>query len=483
MKNVVVIGGGVAGLTTALHLADGATTVPGGLQVTVLECAESPGGNIGTENDAGYVIERGPNGWLDNAPMTGELIRRLGLESRLQQADPSVARRFIFRDGRLHEVPTAPLAFLRSPLLSRRGRARVLLEPLGRRRPEGVDETVYDFAARRIGHEAASVLVSAMVSGVFAGDAGSLSLVSTFPRMAAMEAEHGCLVKAMMARQRQTRRVRREGGDGVSGGGPAGPGGTLTSLDGGLRTLVETLASRLEGSLRTSCRVNSVQRAEGRWRVSTTMGRAYEADAVILSVPAPEASRLVRNMDAHLARMLREITHAGLAVVALGYDAADLGRVPSGFGFLAPHGTGLRILGCLWDSSIFPGRAPEGKVLLRAMIGGAHDRETGTLGDEVLEEIVLADLRTAMGLESVPELVRVYRHPVGIGQYTVGHARRLAHIAARLGSLPGLWLAGASYHGVAMNACIERARADASQVLEHLGAPASAVVSVRRIPT
>ena len=472
MKRVAVVGGGIAGLAVALHLRDRAAEVDGGLEVTLLEAGERVGGNIHTDREGGWTIERGPNGYLDNAPDTLALVRRLGLEGTVRKADESAAKRFIYRAGRLHRVPTSPPAFLRSPLLSRRGRARVMLEPFGRRRPDGIDETVFQFASRRIGREAASVLVDAMVSGVYAGDVRALSLRSTFPKMAAMEEEHGGLVRAMIARRRNS-----------NGGGPAGPAGTLTSFAGGMDTLVDAFRAELGSSIRTGVPIHTLHRggaatagtdgaarSNATWRLVAGTGDDLEADGVVLAIPASGAAGLLEPVDAPLAAAIGGIPRAGLAVVALGFDAAALGGAPDGFGFLVPRGEGLRILGCLWDSSIFPDRAPAAKVLVRAMIGGAHDPTAVREDDETLVRAVRAELEQAMGISVKPELARVYRHPNGISQYAVGHEDRLTGAADRLRGLPGLWLAGSSYHGVAMNACIQHARTQADEIVSRLSA-------------
>jgi len=478
-----VVGGGVAGLTTALHLRDGGRETAGGLEVVVLEAAPRPGGNVRTDRTDGFTIEEGPNGYLDNVPATPALVRRLGLEDRLQKADERAAKRYLYRGGRLHLLPTGPLDFLLCPVLSLRGRLRVLCEPFARPRPAGVDETVYDFAARRIGAEAAGVLVDAMVSGVFAGNVRKLSLRSSFPKMARMEEEHGSLVRAMIARMKERRAarrraeaLRREGKEVeelTRPGGPAGPGGTLTSFRDGLDTLPRALAAELGGAFRPGTRVVALEEhagaVEGRWTVHAEGGEALRADAVVLAVPAPHAVPILETLDAELARPVREMETAGLAVVALAYEAAEIGGDPDGFGFLVPRGEDLRILGCLWDSSIFPGRAPGGRVLLRAMIGGAHDPAAVEESDEALVSRVRADLRTAMGIGVEPLFTRVYRWPLGIGQYTVGHQERLDRVHGRLREHPGLWVAGSSYHGISMNACIEKAGEQAPEILRYVG--------------
>jgi oxygen-dependent protoporphyrinogen oxidase len=473
MRRVVVIGGGIAGLATALGVQDRARAAGLEVEVLLLEAGDQVGGNIRTDRDDGWTVEWGPNGFLDSVPATLDLVRRVGLEGRIQRADANAAKRYIYRSGKLRLLPAGPVGFFASPVLSVPGRLRVMWEPFARSRPEGVDETIHDFAARRIGEEAASVLVDAMVSGVFAGNTRELSLKSTFPTMARMEAEHGGLVRAMIAKQKARGAAKQRGG-------PSGPAGTLTSFDDGLDLFPRAVERALGQSVRTRAPVVSLQpvawrgeeRRTGpvRWAVRLGTGETVLAEQVVLAVPAATAAKLLEPLDSELGETLSSIRSATIGVVALGYDAAAIGGAPDGFGFLVPRGEGPRILGCLWDSSLFPGRAPDGKVLLRAMIGGAHDPQATELERGGLVEIVTRDLATTMGISAKPELVRVYRHKVGIAQYHVGHAERLASIEEGLARLPGLSVSGSSYFGVAMNACIERAAQDAERIVDSLAA-------------
>ncbi|UCF69021.1 MAG: protoporphyrinogen oxidase [Acidobacteriota bacterium] len=478
MKRLIVVGGGIAGLTTALSVRDRAEAAGEPVEVVLLEASPRVGGNIRTDREDGYIVEWGPNGYLDNVATTPELIRRLRLEGELQQADRSAARRFLYRNQRLHELPGGPLSFLFNPVLSVRGRLGVLGEPFASGPPDGVDETVYEFARRRIGEEAARVLVDAMVSGVFAGNARELSLASAFPKMAAMETEHGSLVKAMIAKMRARRAAKRRGDlDALSRpGGPAGPGGTLTSFRDGLDVITGRLHEELGSVVHTEQRVTRLRAASPRpasesaraWRVELAGGKYFDGDAVVLALPAPKTAPLLRELDDQLSEHIGAIRTAGLAVVALGYDQSDLERPVNGFGFLVPRGEGPRILGCLWDSSIFPGRAATGRVLMRAMIGGAHHPEAVLLDDDELLRVVRADLQTVMGLRAAPVFERIYRHPLGISQYVVGHAAQLARIRGHLERWQGLWVTGSSYDGVSMNACIESATSLASEVMSFL---------------
>jgi oxygen-dependent protoporphyrinogen oxidase len=322
----------------------------------------------------------------------------------------------------------------------------VLLEPLARGRPRH-DETVHAFAARRIGREAADVLVQAMVSGVFAGDARRLSLRATFPKMFEMERSHGSLFRALIAR-------RKAGGD----GGPAGPGGTLTSFDGGMETLIEALVARLGRGHRVhlGSPVGGISPSGDGYVLDDPA--QTEADCVVLACPAWEAAGVLQSLVPEATALLRGIPGAPIAVVATAYDERDVGGAPPGFGFLVPRGEGVRILGCLWSSSIYPGtRAPEGKVLLRTMVGGAIDPAAVDLGDDALLDLVARDLRTTMDLRAAPVRHWIFRHPRGIPQYEVGHGARLAGVGRLLGRHPRVVLAGNSYRGISVNATIQEA--------------------------
>jgi oxygen-dependent protoporphyrinogen oxidase len=498
-QRIAVVGGGVAGLSIAYEIIQIIQRSGGGPEVLCLEAEDRPGGNVRTDFGDGYVVEWGPNGFLDNVPATLHLARRLGLEERLLPADASAHDRFIFRKGRLRKLPTGPLSFIASDVLSLRGRLRVLCEPFGPGPPrvgnesgvgsgsqsgsEPADESVFDFARRRIGTEAARVLVGAMVTGVYAGDAERLSLRSTFPKMFQMEREHGTLTQAMLRKRKDARARRRlSGGSGAGGsgaggsgaggsgaGGPAGPGGKLTSFRGGLQELIDALARTLGPALKTRSRVTALASLpEGGYHLTLAHGETIDASAVILACPSWRAAEATSALDSELSATLAEIPSAPLVVLHLGFGVEDLPTPAAGFGFLVPRGEGPRILGTIWASSIFPGRAPPGKVLLTTMVGGAHDPDATDLPDDRLIEIVRQDLRTAMGIEKPPCFVRVFRHPRGIPQYTLGHADRLERAARRLEAHPGISLAGNSYRGISVNNCADEAPRIAERTMAFL---------------
>jgi oxygen-dependent protoporphyrinogen oxidase len=468
-KRIVIAGGGIAGLSTAWAIKQRAPEV----DVVVLERSPRAGGNIRTENVDGYVCESGPDGFLDNAPATMALVRELGLNSRLLPSNDRARRRYIFRNGRLSEVPTSPGAFLRTPLLSPRAKLRLLCEPFASGRRDD-DESIIDFATRHIGSEAAAVFVDPIVSGVYAGDAKALSLKACFPKMRQIEDQHGSLVRGLIA----TRRTRKRTDT------PGAPAGRLTSFTGGMSDLIDRLTGALGSVVHTATAVTSIRlnhtpslsphKSRRAYIITTSLG-AFDTDAVVLSGAAAETAAIVRELDETLAAAIAEIPTSPLAVVCLGYDETALrSECPlDGFGFLVPRDEGLRILGALWETSIYQHRAPAKRVLIRVMIGGARDPDAVSLCDAELRRLVRTELMRTMNVSAVPEFVRVIRHTRGIPQYVRGHNARMQRINALLQPHPGLFLAGNSYRGVSINACIADAPSVADAALRAIGATPS----------
>jgi len=445
-----VIGAGPSGLAVAWEIVSRARARELDVQVDVYERATRAGGNVWTDLVDGYRVEQGPEGFLDSAPRTIEFATELGLADRLVSAADAARHRFLYVNGRLHPVPAGPLALLRSGILSVPGRLRVFAEPL---RPAGTedDESVLSFATRRMGGEAARRLVGAMVAGIHAGDPAMLSMPAAFPELAAMERAHGSLTRALVATRREARRTKRRAG------GPAGPAGRLTSLAGGLRDLIQALVRELGPRVHLGAEAREARWTGDGWRVAIG-GKDEVFDRLVVTTPPWHAAALLEDVDLELATPLHDILWAPVTVVALGFAASELHNVNlDGFGFLVPAGQGVRLLGCLWSSSIFPGRAPQGRVLLRALVGGARDPEAAEYDDGGLLDLVRYDLSTTMGIDATPEMIRIYRHPRAIPQYTLGHLERLRAVRRRLERLPGLLLHGNGYRGVALNDSIRLA--------------------------
>lgn len=444
MKRIVVVGGGISGLAAAYAAHEGAQ---GRAEVVLLEAEPEVGGKArSVRKDGGWLIEEGPTGFLDNEPVIDTLVERAGLEKL--PATESAARRFLVRGRRLRELQAHPLRFAHSGILSLGALLRIAREPWVPRRVSDEEESVFAFAERRLGRQAAERLIAPMVLGVFAGDARRLSLPAAFPRMAELEAQYGSLFRAMRLLRRE-KKLR---------GGPAGPSGTLTSFAGGLQELPLRLAQRAPFLVRTSAPVEGLHAASNGapWRVRVrTDPEALPADAVVLAGEVWSAAALLREACPPVATELDALPCPPLAVVALGYPIEQIGWTPRGFGALAPREEELTILGVLWDTFLFPWRSPKGHVLMRAMIGGAVDPTTPLRSEEELAAIAHEDLTRLLGLRVEPELALVTRWPRSIPQYEVGHLARLERIDEHLVELarrtPGLQLAGNFLRGVAFN--------------------------------
>jgi oxygen-dependent protoporphyrinogen oxidase len=440
-RDVVVVGGGIAGLAIAWELLTRPGLLPEGGSVEVLEAAPRAGGNIRSERRDGYLCEWGPTGFLDDVPATLDACGRLGLGSRLTRANEDAKRRFVVRGGKLRELPSGLFSFLGSDVLSLRGRLRVLGEPLVPRRRSDEDESVFEFARRRIGREAATVLVDAFVTGIWAGNADGLSLRSALPKLHALERDHGGLVRGMIAKR-------------GTGGGAAGPAGRLTSFPRGLEELPMALAAALGPRLRLGARVTRIERlGSGGFRLAVEGAPPREASAVVLACPAWVAAPLIADIDAPLATTVAGIPVVGVAVLHLGFAREDAAGL-QGFGFLVPRGESASVLGVLLPSNIFPGRTPEGHVLATVMLGGARDPSAVQASDQALIDRAASALAAFAGVRTAPRFALAIRHPRAIPQYTLGHEDRLIAIAARLREVPGMFLAGNSYRGIAINSCL-----------------------------
>ncbi|PID81467.1 protoporphyrinogen oxidase [bacterium DOLJORAL78_65_58] len=468
---VAVLGGGVAGLATALNILDQTGKSGGNLRVTVFEADATPGGNLRTLHQDGWQLEWGANGFLDSEPATLRLVRRLGLAERLLPSSDATRHRFLLVNGRLEEIPTSPKAFLKSGMLPPGAKLRMAGElflparrNLGRAAEEpATDETIYEFGRRRLGREFAEVMLDPMVKGIFGGDARQLSLAAAFPRMVELEKNHGGLFRAMIALARRRKKGHKT---------DAGPSGTLTSFQGGMADLVAALERTIGQSGRAEIRcdspVETLTREQDTWHVSGPGFSVGPFDAVVDATPAHTAARHLTDVAPGTAAELARIPFAPIAVVALGFDREAVGHNLNSFGLLVPSREKRDILGCLLTSSIFPGRAPDGKVLLRAMVGGATNPTVMDLDDEHLANLTLSELRPMLHLKGAPIMVRIIRHPRGIAQYLPGHLALLRQVGQDLERLPGLFLTGSSYRGIAVNACVKEAEALGRNVTRYI---------------
>ncbi len=451
MSRVVVIGAGVAGLAAARQLRNT------GHDVVVLERTSRPGGVIRSSRADGFLREHAANGFLGSADGAAALAEELGVE--MCEAAPAAKRRWIYVGGRLRAVPASPLEAITTDLVSLRGKLAMLAEPLRPAGDRGVDESVGDFARRRLGDEAAHNVIAPMVTGIFAGDADRLSLRAAFPIMAELDAEGGLIrggIKRMLAKRRHA----------SAGDGERQKRGRMSAPLGGVEALVRALAADIGGSLRTDAPVVSLSPGP---RVHLDGGEVIDAGAVVLATPAYAAARLASDLSRELSRALDAFPYAPALVVHLGFDRTDVPHPLDGFGFLVAPGEKVRILGCVFESVLWPGRAPDGCVLLRCVLGGQRDPEVLSLADDELVSVARRDLSRVLGIDHKPVHVNVARWERAIAQYEIGHTERVEH-AESLATPLGVVLAGSAYHGVAVNSCVADAKRVLAEVTTRLGA-------------
>ena len=444
---VVVVGGGIAGLSAAHRAVELGRERQLPVELTLLEARPRLGGTIATEHVDGFLVESGPDSFLSEKPWALALCRRLGVEDRLVRTDDRFRRTFVWHRGRLHPLPdgfqllapTQLTPFLTSGLFSWPGKLRMAFDLVLPRGGTGDDETLGAFVRRRLGREALERVAQPLIAGIYTADPDELSLGATMPRFLELERRERSVILALW---RASRRAPQPGTSGARWS-------LFVTFARGMSELVDTLAARLPaGAVRLGQRVGGIERHDGRWRVGLADGGALDADRVVVATEAHRAARLLRYVDPQIAALLAEIPYASSATVSLGYRRSDVPHPLDGFGFVVPHGEGRALLAGTFSSVKYPGRAPEGFVLLRAFLGGALG-EADVAGEEAeIADRARRDLRDALGIVAAPVLTRVHRHPGSMPQYRLGHLDRIDAIERRLGAHPGLSLAGAAYRGV-----------------------------------
>lgn len=423
--DVVIIGAGISGLSCAWTLKKL------GIDAEVLEATSRPGGVIQTENVNGYLIERGPNSFQASGPIF-EMIDELDLSDELLAPDPHAAR-YIYLNGRLRKFPFGPVSF--------GGMLRILGEPLVRSKSPK-DESVAQFFRRRFGKEAQDHLVAPLLTGMYAADTERLSMAAVFPRMVEMEKQYGSLAVAML--RSFTRRSS------VASSSKRRPRGTIFSFEHGVETLPARLASKLTV------------------RYGVTNAHPGNARATVLAVPAYSAAAILQQHHPAAAKMLGNIQYAPMVIAATSLPEHSFKEPLRGFGFLVPRNQGVHLLGTLFSSSLFTGRAPDGQVLLTSFIGGSFEPDAVEWPNERVWETVCSELKRILETSSVPEPVALCRHRHAIPQYWIGHERWIEALAAELTKSPGLFITTNYLQGVSVPACIERGARTAQAVAEYL---------------
>jgi len=456
-QQTVVIGGGVTGLACAYRLKRL------GASVMLLEASDRVGGIIRARRRNGILFEAGP--LCPRFPrVLRELVRDIGLEGAFIRVN-SRAKRYVLKGGHLYPAPLSPWALLGTRLVGLRDKARFVGEPFGRAKPPDSEESVADFVRRKFGAETLDYLVDPFVSAVFFSDPEDMGMESALPSLTHWEREHGSVFRgAIKSRSSNGRR-------------PAPPDSTISthpsssvrlnealpplgSFPAGLTALTDRLGEKLGPSLRLGAGVESVRRdgasaSVGPWLIRLTGGEEIAADSVVLTVPAYEAASVLQRAEPHLSSMLAAIAYSPLVVVCSAYDRVQVRHSVEGFGFVVPRREGLRTISCTWNSSLFPDRAPAGKVLITTLARPFAEDSLLEMPEEAIANLVEGEVSAVLGISGSPVDRMVWKHPHALPHFRIGHAQRVATIRQDLRALPGLRLAGNYLEGRSVGDCVE----------------------------
>ena len=457
IRDIIVVGGGISGLTTAWHLNNA------GRDVTLLEAQETVGGAMQTEHHNGFLLEKGPFNIIVRDPAFEELLTGLSDRIKVVTADPQANSRYLYRHKQLMIVPTNPVSLLTSPLLSFGGACRALRGLLISRRADQPECTIAEFATRRFGREVSDTMVSAVVAGILAGDIHKLSAYACFPAMRDFDRKSfsplGRTFRRIpsMIRKRCNPALRRRWRG-------------LVSIDRGLGGLARAIADTLGNKLVTGCRVETIRRDNGVYILpyQNSDGKTHEhrCRRLVMAAPVDEAGRLLSDMVTEASQTMSGIESTSLTIINLAFRRADVGHPLNGFGFLVPHNEPeFPLMGVLWADSAFPHHAPADQRLLRVFIGGTRSPRATSWSDGELVSTALDALRELLQINGEPTLIDVCRYPAALPQFYTGHVEKITRLREKVATVPGLYLAGNYLDGVSINDCVRLAKTVAHDVI------------------
>lgn len=455
MPKVVIIGGGISGLSTAYYLAKR------GVPSTIFESRPRLGGVIQTEHVNGCTIEAGPDSFISAKPAALELIRELGLAGEVIGSNDYSRKTFVWKRGRLVPlpeglmmmVPTKLMPLITTPLLSWGTKMRMALELLNAPKPHEKDESVAEFIEEHYGTEAVDYLAEPLLSGIYGGNPSQLSVTSVLPRFVTLARQYGSLTRGVLAERAKAPSNHN-----------SAPAPLFRTLKSGLGQMISALTAALQGRVEVrQARVEAVERVGAGFRVRAA-GAWIEADHVVIACEAHSGAALVNSLDVRLEDLLGTVPYSSSMTVALGFDAADFPRLPEGHGFLVPRKERRRLMACTWIGAKFPFRVPEGQIVARCFLGGTEDAGVLDESDDAITATVTGELQRIAGFRAQPKFVHIFRWPRSMAQYTVGHPQRLEEMQARVAAIPGLYLVGNAYEGIGIPDCIRMGKRAAEAI-------------------
>jgi len=441
MNSIGIIGGGITGLTTAYRLQQN------GKSVTLYEASPRVGGAVQSIRKDGYLAEFGPNTMLETSAVISSLIVDVGIDGRKIYAGSEAKKRFIVRDSKPVAVPTSPPAFFSSPLFSAGAKLRLLREPFIGKPPKSKEESIAEFVRRRLGQEFLDYAIDPFVAGVYAGDADKLSIRHAFPKLFALEEKYGSLIKGQIKGMRERKKSGIVAKDRAK----------MFSFDDGLQVLIDGLFHRLEQEIKLNTSVTKIEHTPGGWNVHyNDNGTEYinTHSSLVLTLPAYKLAELKNNIHGADFSPLKEIYYPPVASLALGFKRENIAHPLDGFGMLIPKKENFHILGTLFSSTLFPGRAPRGNVLLSTYIGGARQPQFAELSEGEQVELVVKDLRKLLGVKGNPTFIHRTYFQKAIPQYNLGYGIYKDLMNEIESKAQGLFFAGNFRNGISLSDCI-----------------------------
>lgn len=444
MFDVAIIGAGINGLTCGYYLHRA------GLKIAVIEAAQF-GGAMQTHRVGPYMLEAGPNSLRGNSPELLELIELLGLQDQLVESSQLARRRYLYRSGKLIPTPSSPMSALTTDLIPFSEKLKLLREPFVAP-TSASDESILAFVSRRVSPWFAENIIDPVITGIYAGDISKLSVRSSFPKMWDFEQEHGSIIKGTFKSKRKSAGVRK----------PKRSKGIFSFVN-GLHTLIDALRLALDVSVVEGFPVGNLEKTDHGWHL---VGPNIEARRVVIASPAYKAADLIAPLDPGLSAQLNAIEHPHVAVVSLAFKRSDVGHPLDGFGYLVPGNQDRSILGCIFSSSVWHGRAPEDEVLLTIMVGGSRHPEMHDWTDEQIIEAAEREVRTTLVIAGSPVFRHVTRWHKAIPQYNLGHYKIIESIESFERSNPNLHMLSNYRGGIAIGSCVTNATELAKRLVQ-----------------
>ncbi|WP_336885165.1 protoporphyrinogen oxidase [Caldalkalibacillus salinus] len=475
-KNIVIVGGGITGLSAAFYASKFAQEKQIPVNITLIEKAPALGGKMQTQYRDGFTIERGPDSFLARKRPMIDLIQDLNLTDQLVGTDSKAKKTYILHNGELHRIPagsvlgipTAMGPFFKTGLISPAGKLRALMDLIQPKGEHTSDESLGQFLERRLGKEVVQHITEPLLSGIYAGEMSKLSLMATFPQFRSVEQKHRSLILGMKENRKNQTAPQDI---------PGVPKGTVfLSLKGGLSSLIKALEQQLspQVTVLTGQQVSAIQKHGDvqdentadfhPYTVRLDNGTEYQADNVILTTPPPQAATLLAPFD--VGEALQNVYYVSVANVIMAFEKKDIAKPLDGSGFLVPRSEGRHITACTWTSTKWAHSAPEDKVLVRCYVGRRGDESITTLPEDELVKKVRQDMKDLIGLEAEPLFYEVNRWPHAMPQYPVGHVNMVKDVRKKLEqTLPGVFVTGGGYGGVGLPDCVHQGKTVAEQAL------------------